>query len=112
MIDSYHFGHVVIDGREYSSDVIIFPDRIKDHWWRRSGHSLASEDITEIIEYHPEILIIGCGANGVLKIPREIVEYIEKQGIRLIAENTSTACESYNKLFKEKKVVAGLHLTC
>ena len=112
MIDSYRFGHLVIDGKEYSSDVIIFPDYIKDHWWRKSGHSLALEDIKEIIQYHPDVLIIGCGANGVLRIPGEVEEYIERQGIRLIAENTSKACESYNRLYKEERVVAGLHLTC
>lgn len=112
MIDSYHFGHVVVDGKEYSSDIIIYPDHIQDHWWRKSGHSLALEDIAEVIQYYPDVLIIGCGADEVLKIPREIEEYIEKKGIRLIAEDTKRACESYNKLFKEKRVVAGLHLTC
>jgi hypothetical protein len=30
MIDSYDFGAIVIDGKRYSSDVIIYPDRVKD----------------------------------------------------------------------------------
>jgi hypothetical protein len=32
-IESYHFGEIVIDGRRYSSDVIIYPDRVEGQWW-------------------------------------------------------------------------------
>lgn len=28
IVDSYHFGQIVIGGKKYSSDVIIFPDRV------------------------------------------------------------------------------------
>jgi hypothetical protein len=88
VIDSYTFGHIVTDGKEYTSDLIVFPDRIKDHRLRKSGHSLTVEDIGEIIRARPEILIIGCGASGVLKIPVETKSHIQEQGIRLIAEET------------------------
>ena len=47
-IDSYQFGEIVISGKEYSSDVIIFPDRVIDNWWRETGHELCLEDITEV----------------------------------------------------------------
>ena len=47
-IDSYHFGQIVIDGREYSSDVIIYPDRVQDNWRRNKSHELALEDISEV----------------------------------------------------------------
>ena len=30
MIDYYQFGLIVIDGKRYSSDVIIFPNGVKD----------------------------------------------------------------------------------
>ena len=33
-IESYSFGEVVIDGKRYRSDVIVFPDRVKPNWWR------------------------------------------------------------------------------
>jgi len=36
MIESYSFGQMVIDGQEYTSDLIIFPDRINSSWWRNS----------------------------------------------------------------------------
>ena len=112
MIDSYHFGHIVINGKEYNSDVIVFPNRVKDHWWRKSGHGLAIKDIEEIIESRPEVLIIGCGADEMLKIPQETRDYIQQQGIELVACDTKKACEIYNGLCKKRQVTIGLHLTC
>ncbi len=47
-IDSYHFGQIVVNGKNYSSDVVIFPDRVRDNWWRKTGHQLCVEDIAEL----------------------------------------------------------------
>jgi hypothetical protein len=111
-IDSYRFGHISVDGKEYTSDLIIFPDHVKDHWWRQSGHSLVPDDIAEIVLCSPDVLIIGCGESGVLRVPDKTKEYVQKQGIQLIAEDTQKACDLYNSLCQEKNVIAGLHLTC
>lgn len=35
MINSYDFGRIVVDGKAYTSDVIIFPDRVNSYWWRK-----------------------------------------------------------------------------
>jgi hypothetical protein len=40
MIESSAFGVMTIDGRTFSSDLIIFPDgSVKDRWWRQRGHT-------------------------------------------------------------------------
>jgi hypothetical protein len=40
MIDAYHFGWMVVDGKAYTSDVIIFPDRVKANCGvRKDTHS-------------------------------------------------------------------------
>lgn len=111
-IDSYRFGHIMIDGKEYTSDLIIFPDHIKDNWWRQSGHSLTPDDIAEIIMCSPDVLIIGCGESAKLRVPDKTREYVQKQGVRLIAEDTRDACDLYNSLKGKENVIAGLHLTC
>lgn len=112
MIDSYSFGKIVIDGKEYTNDVIIFPDRVKSSWWRKEGHSLYPEDIEDITKESPEVLIVGTGAYGRLSIPSETREYIKSDGIEIIAEKTEEACKTYNDLKDEKKTIAALHLTC
>lgn len=63
MIDSYEFGTIVIRGKRYRSDIIIFPESVLDGWWRREGHSLHIEDLKEILngEPQPEMLIVGTG---------------------------------------------------
>ena len=46
MIESTAFGVMTIDGRTYTSDLIIFPDgRVQDGWWRKRGHVLGVDDI-------------------------------------------------------------------
>ena len=39
MIDAYDFGRIVIDENAFTTDVIIFPDRVMDEWWRRRACS-------------------------------------------------------------------------
>jgi len=110
-IDSYDFGSIMIDGKVYNSDVMIYPDRV-EKWWRKEGHSVYKEDIDKVIEEKPSVLVIGTGAYGYVKVSQEVFEYAEKNNIRLIVESTRKACEEYNNLSKTQKVVAALHLTC
>ncbi|MFC1989164.1 Mth938-like domain-containing protein [Chloroflexota bacterium] len=112
IIDSYHFGKIVINGKNYSSDVIIFPDRIRDNWHRKTGHKLCLEDIAEVITENTEVLIVGTGASGLMKILPEVEQIAQAQGIKIIAKTTDKACSTYNQLSHSQMVVAALHLTC
>ncbi|HEY93174.1 MAG TPA: hypothetical protein G4O17_05465 [Dehalococcoidia bacterium] len=111
-IDSYQFGLIVVNGKRYYSDVIIFPDRVRDSWWRKSVHRLCLDDIAEVIAESPEVLVVGTGSSGLVKVLPEVKQSLDAQGIRLIAEPTSEACNIYNKLCHSQRVVAALHLTC
>lgn len=112
MIESYDFGRIIIDGRKFGSDVVIFPDRIDGNWWRKEGHTLSVDDVKEIVEAKPEVLVVGTGYSGLMKIHRETEQYLRSSGIELIAAKTDKACKTYNDLFKSRRVVAALHLTC
>ena len=112
MIDSYTFGKIVIDGNTYNSDVIIFPDRVDASWWRKEGHKLHIEDITEIIQEKPEVLVVGTGNTGLMRVLPETKRYIESKGLELVIEKTEEACKIFNELSKSKRVIAALHLTC
>jgi hypothetical protein len=111
-IDSYQFGEIVINGKKYSSDVIIFSDKVIDNWWRKTGHELCPEDIAEISKEKPEVLIVGCGASGMMKVLPELEKMAKNQGIELIVETTDKACDTYNRLSHSQRLVAALHLTC
>ena len=112
IIDSYQFGQVVVSGKRYTSDVIIFPDRVRDNCWRKMSHQLCLGDIAEVITESPGVLIVGTGASGLMKVLPEVKEGADAQGIKLIVEATDKACRTYNQLCRSQKVIAALHLTC
>ena len=99
-------------GKIYTSDIIIYPDKINGNWWRKTGHLLQKEDLKDILNHKPEILIIGTGRYGVMKVPEETRNFIKSKKIKIIIEKTKKACEIYNELKDKKKVIAAFHLTC
>ena len=112
MIESYDFGQITINGRRYSRDVIIFSDHVKDGWWRKEGHRLSLEDLKEVFEADPEVLVIGTGYSGLMKVPQDVKDYVNSKKIELVVENTRQACQTYNRLCQSRKVIAAFHLTC
>jgi len=112
-IESYKFGNIVINGQEYTTDVIIYHDRVDASWWRNEEHRLIPEDVKDILDAQPDILIIGTGYAGVLIVPKEIAGHIASLGIEVRIEKTSRAVELYNSFLGTKKyAIAALHLTC
>ena len=112
MIESYRFGHIVIDGRSYSSDVIIYPDRVEANWWRREGHRLAPKDLEDVVVQGARTLIIGTGSFGLVQVPPETLEYLTSKGFEVIVQKTEDACQTYNRLSEQGAVIAALHLSC
>ena len=111
-IEHYSFGSITIDGKTYTSDVIIYPGRVDSSWWRTEGHNLRIEDLRGVIEAKPEILVVGTGAYGVMKVPNETVSYLESNGIEVHAEKTDKAVDLYKQLQTKGTIIAALHLTC
>lgn len=112
MINSYKFGQIIVRGEKYTTDVIIYPDRINSHWWRKKGHELNPCDIEEVLFEKPEILVVGKGFFGIMKISPETKVCLTKEGITLKSAPTKEACQIYNQLYHKNKVIAALHLTC
>jgi hypothetical protein len=110
-IDSYRFGQIVIDGKKYCHDVMIYPDRVGS-WWPEEGHKVCLQDLEEALGKMPEALIIGTGASELMKVPPEVQEHIASQKIELIVKPTAAACQIYNENFPYRKIIAALHLTC
>jgi hypothetical protein len=112
-IELCSFGSLVINGRHYTSDLIIYPDgRIESPWYRRRGHRLSIEDITELIESAPEVIIAGTGVSGGVQSERELEDLLFEKGIQFIHAPNEQAREHYNSLAKKKRVGACFHLTC
>ena len=113
MIERYDFGRIVIDGKTYTSDVVMNRDKIDSNWWRKEGHELHVEDIKTVLDRdRPEVLIIGTGFFGRMMVLPETKDFARLKGIELMVEPTPRAVETYNELYQKRKVTAALHLTC
>jgi hypothetical protein len=112
-IDAYHFGRVEIEGQSYTSDIIVSQDKIKPSWWRREGHRLHLDDLSEVIAFKPQVLVIGTGYYGRMLVSKQTTDCLESNGIAVQFMRTAEAVEVFNKLQQEcARVVAALHLTC
>ncbi len=115
LVKHYEFGRIVVDGREYTRDIIITPSRIIENWWRKEGHRVYLEDLEKygVFNENFEIIVFGTGYHGLVIIEREVIDELRRRGIEYIAEPTRRAVEIYNKLVQEgRKVVGAFHLTC
>jgi hypothetical protein len=111
-IDSYEFGVVVIDGRSYRTDLLIWPGRIKHDWWRQEAHLLQLPDVAEALAAAPQVLVVGIGAHSRMELAPELVSYLRERGIELVARPTGEACQRLNELDGKVPLAAALHLTC
>lgn len=111
-IDHYSFGKIVIDGKTYTSDVIVYPGRVDSTWWRQEGHLLQKADLKDIIAARPDILVVGTGNMGVMQVPEGTVRFLESHGITVRIEKTGKAVELFNSRPPDKKVIGAFHLTC
>ncbi len=112
MIEGYRFGRIEIDGKTYTSDVIVYPHRVDDGWWRKKGHRLCMDDLRDVGAAKPGVLIIGTGAYGMMTVPDDLRRSLSDMGVELRVARTGAACKMYNEVASDRNAVAALHLTC
>ena len=101
------------DGRGVGKDVCIVGGEVRP-WVERKGHRLTPKMVKPALRPDVEILVIGNGVNGAIKVPRKTRQAIADAGIdALVIEKTPKACEVFNQLARQGKAVALLaHGTC
>lgn len=115
MIQEYKFGSITIDGKNYCHDVEIRWTGEVLPWQRKESHLIEPADLERGLKENPEMIILGTGANGRLKVPEAIPQLLEEKGIKLVINLTEEAVKTFNLLDcqKEKpRIIAFLHLTC
>ena len=112
-IDNCSFGSLVINGKTYTDDLVIYPDgEIMGPWRRKRGHQLSMDDLRELIDSSPEVIVAGTGVSGGVIPDRNLEEDLSKLAIEFIAAPNEKATKAFNELVAEKRVGAGFHLTC
>ena len=113
-IDSYSFGNIQIDGKDYATDVVLLGGDVKSPWWREAGgHVYAAEDFEELVAAAPEVVVLGTGYFGRVKVLDETLSAFAEVGSEIVVERTGGAVEYFNRFADEgRDVAAALHLTC
>ncbi|MEW6660009.1 MAG: MTH938/NDUFAF3 family protein [Thermodesulfobacteriota bacterium] len=111
-IDGYDFGQIVIDGRTYRQDLLIWPGQIKSDWWRSESHLLQIPDVFEALAGDIQVLVAGTGQPGRMQVDPALAAYLQEQGIELVVKPTREACQFINQLSPKHRWAAALHLTC
>ncbi|MEE8393732.1 MAG: MTH938/NDUFAF3 family protein [Rhodospirillales bacterium] len=113
-ITEYDFGRMVVDGRAFTSDLIILPGRVLSSWRRAAGHSLIPEDLDAVWVPGLRRLVVGTGRYGRMEVPQAARAHAGARGVVLDAALTGEAVTLFNRLAEEDaEILAGaFHLTC
>jgi hypothetical protein len=110
-LEDYSFSRLTVDGHEHTRDLIVLPDPVVPDWWRREGHSLAMEDLDEVLDELPPRLVLGVGAQSQLRPDPAVIAELERRGVTVECLATDAAVRRYGEL-NERRTAAALHLTC
>ena len=111
-INSYQFGEMVVDGQIHRKDLVILPDGVRPNWWRQQGHRLDVQDLAAVLAARPEVLIVGTGTPGMMRVPEETRKAVADARIGLQVAPSPEACRLYNASRSERRTAAAFHLTC
>jgi hypothetical protein len=101
---------MVIRGRKFDHDLVltwkgeVFP--------RKKQHEVTADEFDKILEHSPEIIIIGTGTGGAMKVSPTLHLRAKINGAEVIEAPTPQAVEEFNKQIKNKKTIGLFHLTC
>ena len=113
MIESYRFGRITILGHTYREDVTIIGRKVLPGWRRQSGHLVTEGDLVDVLGYRPDILVIGRGSLGMMRVHESLSGLCSELGIELVTRRTGPAVTAFNAFLAGEATVAGaFHLTC
>jgi len=111
------FGKIIVDGKVYEHDIIIYPSRRvekRKKWISKSkhgtSHKLDSEELKEYLTEDFDVLIVGTGYYGYLSLLPESRKLVEGKEVHELP--TGKAVELFNELNGKRKVLGIFHVTC
>jgi hypothetical protein len=116
-IDSFNFGFIVVDDKQYAHDVVILTDgTVKERnpgKGRLGSHSIARSEIDALAKDQPDIILIGTGVQGMARLARDAEFYLKKPNPELKLLPSPQIVKKYNQYIDDgDKVAALIHVTC
>lgn len=106
-ITKYTASSVTVNNEEFTSSILVMPEQVMP-WSVRNVRDLSRVALKQIIEIHPEIVLLGTGAELVFPDPAVLQElFMHKIGVEIMTN--SAACRTYAALTSEgRNVLAAL----
>ena len=116
-IDSFNFGFIVVDEKQYAHDVIILPDgTVKERSsgkGRLGSHTISRSEIETLIKDIPDVVLIGTGFQGMARLAHD-AEFLKMEpGLDIVVEPSPQVVKKFNQHVEDgEKVAALIHVTC
>ena len=116
-IDELTFGSIIVEGKKYCRDVLIFADgtikKRKGGFLMFGSHKIKNQELEELSQSQPETIIVGTGTNGAAHITPEAESWAKGKNLSLLVQPSYDAIARLNELAEQRKKVADLiHITC
>jgi hypothetical protein len=116
-INELTFGSIVVEGKKYRRDVLIFADgtvkKRKGGFLMFGSHEIKKQELEELSQGQPEIIIVGTGTNGAARVAPEAESWARGKNLSLLVQPSYDAVTRLNELVEQKRKVAALiHITC
>jgi hypothetical protein len=104
---------MIVNDSLFTNDLKIIDGRVIGSWRREGGHLVSVEDVGDILSAAPVVVVFGTGYYGRMRITPLLEKTLNRRNIEHVAQITSEALRSFNRMVAEGRKVAGaFHLTC
>jgi hypothetical protein len=69
-------------------------------------------DLDDVFSEDLDVLVIGTGFNGLMKVEDDVKHKARATGVELIIDKTEKAVQRFNEICLSKQTVGAFHLTC
>ncbi len=116
-IEGSEFGNITIDGKTYEHDVIVrLSGKVKKRQKKLSkrqygtSHIISRAEAKFVFEKGCDVIIVGAGHEGNVRLSPEARAYFEKKRCGMILQPTPEAIRSFNHSKANK--IGLMHVTC
>jgi hypothetical protein len=116
-INSFNFGFIVVDEKQYAHDIIILPDgTIKDREagkGRLGSHTISKSEVETLIREEADVVLIGSGVQGMARLAHDAERYMTLPDLNITVLPSSQIVKKFNQHIDDgDKVAALIHVTC
>ena len=104
-VTGYGNGYIEINRQRYDASLVLLPDRIAPDWVRGGFAALTEADLRRLLDFCPELVLLGTGSRQRFPQPALLRPLIEAR-IGYEVMDLQAACRTYNILMGEGRRVA------